>query len=401
MTHVLFVLDYFPPQKGWVEQLFGDVSQYLSESGRQVSVLTSHTDPRLHTIDKYQDVTVYRVGSSRASFMWKSLWFALTHKSLIARVDHIHTSTYAAALSAKVIARVARKDITITIHELYGSLRKHLKWSKALRYRLYEWLILKLSRDSIVTPSQASADMIRKLYPRQAARQTLTVIPNQLKVQDWSRDSITHQEQKQLASTYDIHPHDKLLLFVGRLGRDKWLPYVIEAYADLAREFPDSKLVIIAPRTTYAARKSLKKDILRTQAHISSNFLDRQVLWIDPVSQAELKAWMSISHRGLVPSISEWFGYTALEMQTLWLPVIASRIWALEEILHPEGVVFVPYGIVKDRQETLRQALEQNPPSRDIRPSPFVYEEIDYSDYQAIMTSKTNNPPPLEQKKSP
>lgn len=72
---------------------------------------------------------------------------------------------------------------------------------------------------------------------------------------------------------------------------------MIEAYADIAKEYPDSKLVIIAPASLDQHTSSEKKKIKTTQEHIAANFLNKQTIWIDPVSNKELKTWMSIARK--------------------------------------------------------------------------------------------------------
>ena len=69
-----------------------------------------------------------------------------------------------------------------------------------------------------------------------------------------------------------------------------------------------------------------------------------------------LRAWMSISHVGVVPSMSEGFCYTAVQMQAMGLAMIASEVGALPEVLHHDTTTFVPYGKVKPLNDALEKA---------------------------------------------
>ena len=91
------------------------------------------------------------------------LRFGLRQKSLFQSVDLIHTSTFSACLSARLLAWYYRKPITITIHELYDNLWYSIKGRKGILYKFYEWILLLLPRDYIITPSHFTKDTILRL----------------------------------------------------------------------------------------------------------------------------------------------------------------------------------------------------------------------------------------------
>lgn len=141
----------------------------------------------------------------------------MKHRHLMKSITHIHTSTYASALSARCIARYLKKPISITIHELYGELWYHLKGRKARYYVLYERIVTHLSRKVIITPSQYTRDTILQRYPKLISRQNIKVIYNQLASKDRSRDTINVATQQALRTKYGLTDDHKILLFVGQL----------------------------------------------------------------------------------------------------------------------------------------------------------------------------------------
>lgn len=134
MRHTLILLDYFHPFIGGIETLFDDVTKFCSEKDIKITVLTSRHSAVLKKVEKRGDVTIYRVGKSRFTIFFAALWFALTHRELIKSIDHIHTSTFAACIPAWIIGKMTKKPVTITIHEIYDTLRYHLKGWKARFY---------------------------------------------------------------------------------------------------------------------------------------------------------------------------------------------------------------------------------------------------------------------------
>ena len=79
----------------------------------------------------------------------------------------------------------------------------------------------------------------------------------------------------------------------------------MEAFSELTKDHPDAKLVIVAPRTASYYNKSTQHQIQQLNNYIGNSFLHDHIIWIDPVSDEEIKLWMSISHFGVVPSMSE------------------------------------------------------------------------------------------------
>lgn len=78
-----------------------------------------------------------------------SLWHLLR---IAGKYDCIHTTTYAGAIPASIAGRRHHKKVILTVHELFGQLRKRLK--KVSRpYRFFERLILQFRYTHIVAVS--------------------------------------------------------------------------------------------------------------------------------------------------------------------------------------------------------------------------------------------------------
>ncbi len=383
MKHTLFILDYFHPFIGGIETLFDDVTQFCSKKNMKITILTSRHRPDLKKVEKRWHVTIYRVGHNRFTIILAAVWFIVKHKELITSVDHIHTSTFTSSISAWIIAKIWHKPITITIHEIYNTLRYHLKWWKGRFYIRFEWFVCYLPWENIITVSQSSKITLQKIYPK-LTNDKISVFLNQIDTTVWNRESVSEDEQNTLRQSHHISESDKLLVFVGRLWYEKWLPYLIEAFSDIKDKYPDTKLVIIAPHTKANYNKWIQQHIDNTLKQIKDNYLTNHIIRIDPVkSDEELKTWMSICHIGIVPSMSEGFCYTAVQMQAMWLQLIASQVGALPEVLDHNNTIFVPYGKVQSLCEALEKSLHNQ---ANLRTKNQELGTIDYSDYYNLFT---------------
>lgn len=364
--HILFLLDYFPPYIWWIETLFDDVTDFCIKKWYTVTVLTSRHDASLSAIEKRKWVHIYRTWNNRFTILWKALQFWITHRSLFLSIDHIHTSTFTAAIPAWILSRFYKKPCTITIHEIYDTLRYHLKWKKAILYIRFERLILGLSWTHIITVSNYTKSMIQKLY--RLSDQSLSVIYNQIDNNFWNKNTISDKEIQILKKQHNL-TDKKIGLFVGRLGYEKWLPYLIESLHDVIETHHDFKLVIIAPKTSRLYAKHIQQQIKITKDHITNNNLNNYILWIDPVQDdTELKLWMIASDIGIIPSMSEGFCYTAVQMQALWLPLIVSNVGALPEVLSNKHT-FVWYGKIKELSIAIQSNLSTNKENNNVTTS--------------------------------
>lgn len=140
------------------------MTHFCQTKGDTITVLTSHHDKKLPKIEKRNGVTIHRIGTNRITLLWHALRWGFRHRTLLQPIDHIHTSTFTASISAWLLSKWYKKTCTITIHEIYDTLRYHLKGKNAIFYIRFEWLVLKLQWDHIVTVSQYTKQMIQDIH---------------------------------------------------------------------------------------------------------------------------------------------------------------------------------------------------------------------------------------------
>jgi glycosyltransferase involved in cell wall biosynthesis len=143
-------------------------------------------------------------------------------------------------------------------------------------------------------------------------------------------------------------PDEDYLLFVGALARNKGVDVLLRAYAEIANAPP---LVLIGYETEI--QPSLLKEVTHNVTVLKN--------W---PHEAVLLAWRR-SLMGLIPSVwPEPFGIVALEAMASGLPLIASRIGGLTDIIvDGETGILVPPGNVI----ALKHAIEHLMANPDIR----------------------------------
>lgn len=135
------------------------------------------------------------------------------------------------------------------------------------------------------------------------------------------------------------------ILFVGRLEKRKGVGYLLNAYRQVKREIPDSRLIIVGPGTRL--RQKYEKQVKR--------YAIPDVVFIGFVSYQELPRYYQTADIFCAPAINrESFGIVLLEAMAMGKPIVASDIEGYASVVtHGEEGWLVP---PKDSRQ-LAQAL--------------------------------------------
>jgi glycogen(starch) synthase len=131
---------------------------------------------------------------------------------------------------------------------------------------------------------------------------------------------------------YGVGWGEKLILCVGRLVPQKGIEYFIRAIPNIARRYPEAKFVIVG--------EGWSRDILEGEAQATGHA--NKIRFTGFASDKEVIDLMSSADVLVVPSIYEPFGIVALEGMATGVPVVASRVDGLAEVIeHDRTGVFV------------------------------------------------------------
>ena len=123
-----------------------------------------------------------------------------------------------------------------------------------------------------------------------------------------------------------------MVLCVGRLVPQKGVEYFIRAIPIIARRFPEAKYIIVG--------EGWSRDILEAEARASGHA--NKIRFTGFASDKEVIDLMTSADVLVVPSIYEPFGIVALEGMATGVPVVASQVGGLAEIIdHDRTGVFV------------------------------------------------------------
>jgi glycosyltransferase involved in cell wall biosynthesis len=142
------------------------------------------------------------------------------------------------------------------------------------------------------------------------------------------------------------------IVYVGVLIPRKGVHNIINAFAKVAVDFPQTRLELIGREENEAYTEELKTQVERLG-------LNGRVRFVGEIPQAELAQWLRKANVIVLPTYSEGLPRVVFEAMAVGLPVIASAVSGIPEVVEEAATGFlVPPGDEVVLAERLRWVLE-------------------------------------------
>lgn len=254
-----------------------------------------------------------------------------------AGADLVHSHTWYANEAGRVSQLLHGIPHVITAHSL-EPLRPWKAEQLGGGYRVSSWIEQAAyeSADAVIAVSGGMRSDILRSYPNVDPAK-VHVVHNGIDVTAWAPTS-----NPALLERWGIDPTRRSIVFVGRITRQKGLPYLLEAAEQLP---PDVQLILCAGAP----------DTPEILAEVTSRVHQLQqardgVVWItDHLPRHELAAILSSATTFVCPSIYEPLGIVNLEAMACGIPVVGTATGGIPEVID-NGVTgwLVPIEQVQD-----------------------------------------------------
>ncbi|MBM7830528.1 starch synthase [Agromyces cerinus] len=245
--------------------------------------------------------------------------------------DLVHSHTWYANFAGFTAKRLHGVPHVVTAHSL-EPLRPWKAEQLGGGYRLSSWVERAAfeDADAVIAVSEGMRRDILRSYPS-IDPSRVEVVYNGIDLDDWA----PHHDPDVVRSL-GVDPDRPSVIFVGRITRQKGLPYLLRA----ARLLPDDVQLVLcagAPDTEeIMAEVTSLVDELRTERD--------GVVWIDRhLPRGELSALLTAATTFVCPSVYEPLGIVNLEAMACGAPVVGTATGGIPEVV-ADGVtgVLVP-----------------------------------------------------------
>lgn len=343
--HILFILDYYLPHKGWSETVFEAVISRLLAKWYTVSLLTSHFDDKLPKEEHAESLHVYRIGNKRFSFMFWALIKGSKILKMHKDISLIHTSTYGGAIPSAILAKIFHKRVVLTVHEIFGKLRLRYKgfWQWWL-YKIFEQLIFCFDYDVYHCVSYYTMNSLRLIYG--IADRKIKMIYNGVDTNFRNPENVSPTEIKNWKNTHGRTNHF-VVTYYGHAGKSKGLDYLVQALPELVSTGGQLMMVfnLIDSKRTAILKEQIRKYHLGNGVQIFE--------WFD---KNELRTMIASSDMIVAPSLSEWFGSVHTESVAMDKPLLTTYIASIPEVVRGNVKFIAP----TSKREIIQAILERD-----------------------------------------
>jgi glycosyltransferase involved in cell wall biosynthesis len=333
--NVCFIIEYYYPHVGGFEVLFQHLAEGLVQAGHRCTVVTCRlpgTLPREIT----NGVHLHRV---RVPVIGDRYWFTLFSGFAAWKharsADIIGTTTYNGTLTAWILARFFRKPAVMVNLEVVGK-----NWSRiglnpllALFYRLMENAALFLPFDRHICISRYT---LNSLMSRGAAPDKLSLAYPGVDYALFDPQKVGHTREA-IRKNLSIRQDDFIYLYFGRPGFVKGVEYLVKAVPQIRQKVPRARLLMILSRKPSNGYRRIEE--LMAELNLKRG---KDIIIIDPVRRDELPDYLRASDCVVVPSLSEGFGFTCVEACTMGIPVVATEVGSIPEVIFGKYVLVNP-----------------------------------------------------------
>jgi glycosyltransferase involved in cell wall biosynthesis len=254
------------------------------------------------------------------------------------KFDIVHTHTSVAAAIGRVASKLVGGGRTIHMLHNYGS-HDHVP---ALRRKVYLWTERALDRftDLYIAGSEAMLD--RGVQTRIFGRHKATHVYNGIDVAWFDREAAGCVGS--IRDELGIAAEVPVVGFLGRLERQKGCETLVRAAPLLLKQQPQTRFII-------AGDGSLSDELMRLSKQLDVAHSFHFLGWRSDIVR-QLKGFDLLA----VPSLWEPFGLSAAEAMCLRVPVVASRVDGLAEVVEDGVSGFL---VPPDNPQALASAMQR------------------------------------------
>lgn len=312
---------YFPPEVGGLESHVHDLGRSLARLGGRVEMVTSRSVPGSPARERMDGIRVRRTWLPGRHPLGWTLHALLSIPALwrsARRCDVVHAHTFSSALPARAAARLAGgRPVVLTLHTSHFLRRAGIRlWRPVLA-----WLVK--GADHVLATSREIGDVAEDLAPGirvQAVTNAVDVERFRPRGPAAASPGARDGPVLRIVAPRRLYPKNGVELLVRAMPRILGSLPTVEAW--LVGDGPE--------------RERLEALARRLEVAGAIRFLGAR-------PHAEMPALLRSARIAVIPSLMEATSVAALEAMACGLPVAASRVGGLPEIVDEEvGILFRP-----------------------------------------------------------
>ncbi|WP_031514659.1 glycosyltransferase family 4 protein [Desulfofalx alkaliphila] len=236
-------------------------------------------------------------------------------KELNLDVIHVHSPFILGRVGAKYARRLGI-PLVFTYHTLYDQYVHYVPFGQNITKEITQKFTVDFCNqcDQVIVPTGVIANHLRA----QGVRAPIQPIPTGIYTEEFKK-----AEKGWLRNKYGIPHNKKVLIFVGRLGQEKNIDFLFEAYKKIWRTHPDTRLLIVGGGPEEERLKAAVQ-----QSDFGDNIIFTGNLSKEDVIKSYVDADIFV-----FASVTETQGLVIAEAKAAGLPVVAVDAFGVSEMV--------------------------------------------------------------------
>lgn len=327
---ILLVCENYYPHYGGAEVLFKNLAEGLVKKGNKVAIITTLL-PETKKFEELNGVKIHRVPCFDNRYLFSFFSIPKVWK-LVKTADIIQTTTFNGAFPAWVGAKLARKKVVLTVHEVWIGKWKEITDFSGIKAAFHDFLertLYFLPFDRYICVSEATK---KDLLQQKISPQKAMTIYNGFDYSLWNQKNFNKKEAQKLRKKIGLDK--KFVCFSwGRPGSSKGFQYLLKAAPYIQKKIPNAMILLML-----GTPEKYKKNYQQLR-QLASRYPEL-VRIIPSLPYQELGTMIRAADCVVIPSLSEGFGYNALETNSLGTPLVVSDAGSLPEIVSGKHLFF-------------------------------------------------------------
>lgn len=222
------------------------------------------------------------------------------------KLDVIHSQTeFAIGTFARIIAKQYNIPLVHTYHTMYEDYIHYITkgYFKKTSKKLVEYFTkfyCDTTATELIVPTTKTYKLFKEKYE---VEKNIHIIPTGIEVERFYEENVEQKEVKLLRKTLGLTKKDFVILFIGRLGEEKNVDFLIEAQKELNKKHKNIKLLIVGD-----GPDKEKYEELSTKLKLNDN-----IIFTGKVAWDEIPYYYHCSNVFATASKTETQGLTVIE----------------------------------------------------------------------------------------
>ncbi len=307
--------DTYPPYINGVSTSISMLERALKKKGHQVFIVTVNPENMTYKYEKniiripgiptgiydYRLTGIYPIRAIKTIKKWN--------------LDVIHSHTeFGIGTFARIIAKQLNIPLVHTYHTMYEDYVHYITkgyfndTSKKIVEHLTKFYCDKTAKELIV-PTKKAYDLFIEKYK---VNKNVHIIPTGIEIEKFYRQNINENKLQKLKEKLGIQKQDFVILYVGRLGEEKNVDFLIENQEFLTKKNKNAKLLIVGDGPDYKKYTEKAKKMN----------LEKEIIFTGKVPYNDISYYYNMGNVFVTASTTETQGLTIIEAMAASIPVV-------------------------------------------------------------------------------